>query len=299
MTSNNELPNWFDLKKYTPTKNFSISDWYKQLNFRLRCITAIISRDIHKNASPKLPDLLEAWKENPIVNLNDERVKDWFITSPDAPFKAIAEQRAENCFGVHLLTTAELYKIETCIPSEKRMYAAGYFANAKVNNFGVFKLPHDTYQPWFNEPALSFTEQNDFFNKACVVLNLSLSNRVLKKQFSDMLDKIREQSNTRKTNESIRSIPVRHLSHYSILPYIDLKIFEKETKAPISDLMIIAKAIFPTWDEQKAYDACRKTIPDLANKLISPWTLARLEAQAATESTHIQICKNPWKDPII
>ena len=182
--------------------------------------------------------------------------------------------------GVHKLTVHELYLIENNIEEEKRTYARNYF----INRFNMFLIPPPLcfpvkypFKPCIDEPIDGIRRTLD--NDVHVRVDLGLPDKVLIKQFKQMLESIRKPLlKVGVFVENKQRPDFEGWAKFGILPYVDLTISAEIEGVTIPN-RVMADAIFLVGEGGE--EVIRKTTQKLVEEMLIESHLNKLAALAA------------------
>jgi len=172
-----------------------------------------------------------------------------------------------------------LYLTERDIEVEKRDYARNFFAqfeNRDWLNDDPFEFP---CTDWIDEPVDGVRKTS--IPQVNVSVNLSLPDKVLIKQFIQMLQSLRDPlQRVYYPDPDQRKPDYSNWVRFGVLPYLDLRIWEREAEIKIPN-RVMADAIFPPGVGGE--EVVRKTTAKLAEELQTLESLETLAALAAHE----------------
>ena len=297
-----DLPKWYNLAKYAQANSLDAAGWYKQLTTRsdlairvdsLKQEPAFFSSFIDPEETKRALAYIRA---NPISDATgDFPLKDPALFCDSLHYMCNA---GDPCLspGVHLATIRNLYMLEGRIEKEKRTYARNFFEpiidpqsawlRAK-EKFWRGEPEHriDEPEPWIDEPVDANLDLP--YHGVTVRVNLHLPDKMLIEQFRLLLQSLRDPTKKPGSPKPLWQKPdFSDWIRFSVLPYIDLWLWERETGARIPN-RVMADAIFPTGEGGE--EVVRKTTAKLADKLMGPmgvgyiWKLGALAAQEIVE----------------
>jgi hypothetical protein len=125
-----DLPDWFDLNKYSDAKFLDAAGWYEQLSVRRDIQTMIAAERKPSLETSTFKDVLKRVQITPIVNvLESELLRTCFY---DGALHEIKTRNQQYTLGVHLAKVRDLYLAEGHIQQEKRNYARGFFRQIEL-----------------------------------------------------------------------------------------------------------------------------------------------------------------------
>lgn len=258
-----DIPEWFELSKYSATQSFNAAEWHAQLNARRELLTDhpdIIYKlpKSHENYNfcieywrSTIPAMVNSLRETPIHKIEN----DWLSTIYFQPVRPLKIQASAVASYLEL-DMAKRHPTElNCLAAEKWKIIGNkdHRVTPEIADLD-FKI--------FDQPIL--------------VVNLNATDAVLSASFSAWL---KEARSTPTKSSSKREQPAyKDWTRYGLLPYLDLFIWSEETGNEIThQKMANAVGYF------RGGDSFRKTVPKLAIKLMS--NLAELECLAAIEAS--------------
>lgn len=285
------LPEWFDLSKYDKANSLDSSGWYEQLAVRQGLLSMIGSprwdrcqNNSHKKIAQGTIRVLALVRDSPIVNVHEnELLKIYFLGGAMHELKTLAPRYS---LGVHLSTTRNLYITEGHIEKDKRAYARNFFAELLDDDIDWMTPLKYKCTDWIDEPVDSITTSSS--SEVNVSVNLSLPDKLLIKQFSQMLQSLRNgMLSSGVAAPPTRKQEAKNWVRFSVLPYLDLQIWEREADVRISN-RVMADAIFPPGEGGE--EVVRKTTAEIARELVTRKSLESLAALAAYEIAERNDC---------
>jgi hypothetical protein len=271
-----DLPRWFDLKNYSQAAPLDAEGWYEQLMVRKWLFKMMDWRDEdEKPLNDRELEMLSFIRATPIVDVTAT------LTMKVSFYDGVMhELRTENpiySLGVRLSTVRDFYSFEQRIEPEKREYAHSFFSQWEdrdwLNGSGEVKFP---CTDWIDGPI------DDISNASASAMNmrvdLGLPDKVLIEQFKTLLQSLRKPL----AEGGCDFAPTRRLNFadwvtFGVLPFIDLKIWERETGSKIPN-RVMADAIFPAGEGGE--EVVRKTTSKIAKELLADESLKLLAAAA-------------------
>ena len=277
-----DLPGWFDLKKYKGAESFRAFEWMKQLERRSDLLRHYPGGDSSQDVPEFLQDTLcmtwqggmeegasQIW-ENPIEDQPENMPNQWISDSPCLPVKPVSV----NDLAWQMARDKQAVRDGKVKKSQYHKWAA---INSEIQPLpgrppaipllhGV--LPSDQTTP------LSIDYYKGALASPVIQVDLSVPDTVLKKAFAAWLDKARdEQSCGPKGKNKMYERWVR----YGLLPYLDLRIWELMTDNHIKR-SVMADAV----GYVKGDSSFNNTVVPLATGLMRD--LSELTALAAVEA---------------
>jgi hypothetical protein len=158
---------------------------------------------------------------------------------------------------------------------ERREYMRQYWENSDVIS--------KNKEPWVNESLYKSCGQLGMsYEKRLVSVSLDLPDSVLIEHFKEYLHTLRAESGTKEYAKIYKRHNFNDWLDLSVLPFIDLKIWEEEINIPITN-RVIADAIFSYGEGGE--EIVRKTVRPLCEWLLDFNSLNILAARAATQIT--------------
>lgn len=279
------LPDWFDIKKYQPARDFGALQWFEQLVFRER-IFAVYEACL-KHGVKDFKVLLPAFRmlqDDPVITAlrvfnAGERVVDHEekLDIPDVDNQITLRTSHINAdpvigsiisffrgAGVTALTAGDLQSLEP-----KNYGEEGVRTQITFNEDGSLNI---------SEPPLKFR------GRPIVAFDLSLKDEILIREMRELLREMRKMT---------KPVPLAFVKNSDflkwynsgVLPYLDLMLWGKighdyTWAAFIRELSLILD------DPISSESAAMKAAQSYAKKLLDPQTIRTLEAQAYRESSH-------------
>lgn len=268
----NELPKWFDIRKYDASKDLDANGWHQHLSIR-RTLLRIVGSDGWKIAHQdglnerylRFVSDLEALRKTPVFDSSFREKLGWPLCTS---LKKISPES-----GIRQLNVADFYWAEKAILEKKRDYARKVFSMADDSESlcdAINRVPED--DAWGQNPLLDVLSAGG--NRAFIEVNFQLPEKMLLDQFKTLVQRAQ-----RTMNESPK-IRYEHWVEYGVLPYLDLKIWEQETGKHIVN-SVKTRAIFKKGGGDE--EVIRKTTSKLASEaqLLGDENLKELAAIAA------------------
>ncbi len=281
-----ELPAWFRLDNYKSAKNMSLQDWHVQLVFRKHCLTCKV---ISALAEP-----IEIMQKKSVITLSDHDYFNlWyqisqkislekFVMTPDNP--AISSLTMRNFFNIEklLLPERRTYQPElTDYIIEVLQLAASSSPDMSIVNTsdGHLASLNATNQEWLNEPIYK-SASSELNAEGLINVNLDFSDDVLIKHFKKWLSVIRSELNMQMNKRNIKPSDLNSWILYGVLPYLDLKIWERQMNVTIPN-RVMADAIY--FSGVGGEETVRKTTTPLVGHLLSETTLNQIAGKISLQ----------------
>lgn len=258
----NELPGWYNLEKYEAAKTLDSRGWHNNLFVRQVLLKSIGSVSFKAG--------LEAEKDIPRLYLDDLC---YLRLNPIFQEKRLFILNTFNVgsredLGVRPMMIGDVYNQIKYIDPDKQSYAQKIIINTDDSESYWDALLHtEAKKEWQVNPLLEPLSNN------LIHINLELPEKVLIEQFTSFIKKIQYRRSNKKPNFG-------SWIYFGILPYLDLKIWELETKKNIPN-SVMANAIFPP--HEGGEEVVRKTTQKIAQEILSQSYLHFLECYAANE----------------
>lgn len=273
-----DLPRWFDLKKYSQAGSLDAAGWYEQLTVRKRLLTFMDWRGAdEKPLRSHEPEFLSFIREMPIIDVtaNDAMMVYFY----DGAMHENRTQKPNYSLGVRLSTVRDLYLVEGNIDPDKREYARKFFSQIFDKGHEWLEGPSHLKYPctdWIDKPIDAISSVYGYAIN--VQVDLGIPDKVLIEQFRMLLEARRKPL----FDAGIELAPNRRASFtdwisFGVLPFIDLKIWERETGTKIPN-RVMADAIFPAGVGGE--EVVRKTTSKIADELMTDGNLKFLAAIA-------------------
>lgn len=276
-----DLPTWFDLTKYAGAESMDAAGWYEQLSMR-RDLSGLVGSprwdswkeiDNPPTTSDRCKEILEIIRLNPLPDVSENLLLRIYFYG--GAMHEIKLRDPKYSRGVHLATVRELYMTERNIDEPNRDYARNFFAQFDQNDW-LDDLPIEfPCKDWIDEPVDAISSSYGFHVNARV--NLMVPDKLLVEQFKLMLAELRRSG---VFVENYAKFDFSGWIRFGILPYLDLKIWEKEAGIKIPN-RVMADAIFPPGEGGE--EVVRKTTEKLAKQLLTLKNLETLASLAAQE----------------
>ncbi len=276
----NELPDWFDLEKYTAAKTLDAAGWYEQLSVR-NCLSSLLSYNLRDNLPISQQDLeaLEALRATPIIDVNDNFLIR--VLCCGGELWELKTGKPRYSLGVHMTSVREHYRTENNIESKKRTYARNFFSQIFSGN--LFKQPivplKYPCKDWIDEPIDNIRSSPDF--NVHINVDMGLPDKVLIEQFKQLLINLRSALQQVGVSIDNKLRPdFEGWAKFGILPYLDLNTWAELEDVTIPN-RVMADAIFPVGEGGE--EVVRKTTQKIADEILTESHLNKLAALAAHE----------------
>ena len=262
-----DLPDWFDIKKYENCENYRAAEWYSELSKRKLLF------EVHQTYSA-----LPQWMYELRAALDGEFCISTRTEPAPPPSRLFGEQFCDPVSGVCVFDLAmqahrdEMAKREgLCSADQVNRWAAIDGRLPIKDCIELSKLPIEIGSYGTSVPPSSVIQ-----------VNLGASDQVLKIAFANWLKTARA-SQTAPLPKRVKSLYDRW-SRYGLLPYLDLLIWSMETRNHIPDRVM--SAAISRYDAGEAN--LRKTVAPLAAELMKDLSelgaLSAIEAVSETET---------------
>jgi len=177
-------------------------------------------------------------------------------------------------YVVRHLTPADIIRFEFNTSAETRDYLNSWRQQIEDSiNWDRLEIPEER---WINKPCYELVNA-DYENMSLACINFDIPDVILIEHFKQFLAARRAQINPQKRS---RLPSFTEWCRLGILPYLDLKIWEKENNMNIPN-RVMADAIYQSGEGGE--ETVRKTTAPLADFLITERSLEILSAQVANE----------------
>lgn len=278
-----DLPEWFDLEKYRGCESFCAAEWLEQVERRhdlLKLHPRFNERIAQNGERHWLEFALEFWmltiqepaqkvREKPVDSPSKGKINEWMAHAENQPVRSVC---------VMDLAWQGTRDLDAERDGRAAKGISKRWAAINPNSISVWDFVEHATSPlslnYYGEEGGHYSGGGNEI--PIIQVDLGASDAALKKAFSMWLKEARaSQKNTR----SRRSSPLYdRWARYGLLPYLDLRIWEMETKSHIPD-RIMSAAI-------SRYDAgesnLRKTVAPLADSLMRD--LSEIKSLAAVEA---------------
>lgn len=262
-----DLPKWFDVSKYKAATTLDKANWYENLFVRGELLKVIGSTEFKKalkgggQIAQSIYSDLESLHHTPVYSVAGlKKRKLWLLCQ--------ARQIHPEA-GVRQMTVNDLYWAEKNIDEAKRNYARTIFSRTDDSeSFYDALLWTKREKEWKVNPL------DDVLSDGLIKVNLLLPENLLIEQFKAML------KNKKRSMKKVQNPEFDKWIKFGVLPYLDLKIWERESCKSITN-RIMADAIFPPGEGGE--EVVRKTTSKLADELLTRKHLETLAALAAHE----------------
>lgn len=287
-----DLPEWFDLKKYEGTESFGAFEWLKQLERRRDLLRDYPGGDAFQEAPEILQDIhLELWRasmqerarqirDNPIAAPSEGMSNKWIADVPCLPIKPVCvsdlawQMGRDRQAAIGGKAAKSRYNRWAAINPDIKPLPGGAKPSSRLAALSVMcgVIPSGHADP------LSIDYYDGDLASPVVQIDLSAPNTVLREAFNEWLEEARAWANQRKPSKPF----YYRWTEYGVLPYLDLLIWSKETGNHIS-YEAMAEFITPQKSNKEGRDVgnFRTTTKKHAEDQMRD--LSRLESLAAIE----------------
>ncbi|MEH6365561.1 MAG: DUF6387 family protein [Pseudomonas marincola] len=250
-----DLPDWFDLVKYSGVESFSAKDWFRELSFRQQLLTSNPIYPSNNNRTATAEDWV-FWRQ--LVSVQALRLRATPINRNDHASHFIVQGKG------HLFTTYSDGLIDTRLTED----------HGPVREISLKSLIDEAIErrKILGDQFEATTDSDS--KRACLSIDLSASNASIKQAFDLWIKRAREDC---PLDSQLKRPLHDRWGRYGLLPYIDLLIWAMETDTHIPDRVMSAAISSYNAGEENL----RKTTSPLASRLMRD--LSELKALAATE----------------
>ena len=269
-----DLPDWYDLQKYEEASNLDSVGWYEQLLQRWAHNYYLRHYKEENETFSILYDSLKDLRKNAINSLTDEALIIIMDGGRLLGMKNFKDSYSKRSSSISSITPLRLYQLELKLPDKKqlRKYMDYFFGNntdsksfdqIKINDMNLSDFIHTPILETYNEQCglLGSRNECDF-----IEVDLSLSNTILKQQFSNYLENKRNKRIKTNFAKNLKRYDLSKLIEYAVLPYIDLSTWATENNCCIPN-RVMADAIFPLGE--KGEEVVRKTTKKIADEVMN------------------------------
>jgi hypothetical protein len=279
-----ELPEWFNLKRYQAAKLLDMYFWHVQLVIRKFCLTI---KDMSTNMEP-----IEIIRKNTfIIIFQHKAFQTWYTILNKIHIDHNYKNRNQS--SISTLNLRTFYNIQKFISPDRKTYEPDlddYIIDAILSTpkgeMPVIDLPEDytkhhnnPKQEWLNEPV--HRSLPSYLQSECITkIDLNFPDDVLIEHFKKWLSAIRSEHPQPKT-KYFKQSDFNSWVLYGVLPYLDLKIWEREKNVRIPN-RVIADAIYQPGVGGE--ETVRKTTAPLVEYLLSEEALNQLAGQITLQN---------------
>jgi len=263
-----------------------MEDWHVQLVFREHCLSC-------PNMSA-LAEPIEIMREKIVIQLPDHHYFNlWYGISCMMHLQKFVT--AQENHAISSLTMRNFFNINKFLLPNRKSYQpemtdyiidAMQFMSSPTPDIGYIDTS-DAYlssfnpsnQGWINEPIYK-SASPDLKAEGLINVNLDFSDDILIDQFKKWLSAIRMEVNIHTKPKAIKQSDLNLWTLYGVLPYLDLKIWERETTLSIPN-RVMADAIYSTGVGGE--ETVRKTTAPLVEHLLSEKALKQLGGQVVLQ----------------
>lgn len=273
-----ELPEWFNIRKYDDAHKLKADSWYDLLLQRWSHDYYIELCGIEEYKKSSFFNALEQLRDEPLSLLKDEALIIGFGGGKLASLKYDKDDFAASYYGINPLTFRRMYQYEAHLEPEikkrlryviDKIWGGDFFLRkmTKKEEKEILWAKPQIDKP-FKDTLRAFGKDRTYewiANFETVEIDLTIPDNILIEQFTSYLNHIR------KKNPENAAIPTRKMpefrkwADYGLLPYLDLKLWEKEQEIVLPN-RVIADAIFD--DGEKGEEVVRKTTKRIAQQVM-------------------------------
>lgn len=280
-----QLPIWFNIKNYEGTEEFGLQEWSSALTKRIEFLRYISFLLAYKNvdfwndsdSAPELLHELEQMRVNPL-DLPEKRQNQPKFTYDSQQMRTVREMTFSDLYYAILWANKSNQKNTSAIlklfDQEKR--SASQLKSTQLLNFD--------WSDWSGKPILENQNTPEF---TPLVVDLSLPKTTLLEAFERWLDSTVSEKNIEQAKRFAES-DFKKWHEYRVLPYLDLYIWEKQTRNKIP-LRVYANAFYP--DGSRGEANLKTTTLVHAREFLEGSVLSELKAQATHEQRQL-LAKN-------
>lgn len=282
-----ELPKWFNIKKYAAAKDLTAENWYDLLVQRWshnyyydRFASEKYTK--HEVLYPALINL----RENPLKSLTDDQHIMFIGGGKLLALKYNPKDFVHFAHALSPLTIRQLYQIEGSLEPKSRIRE--YMDKILELNGDAWpsEKEHEWALSFIDEPIFDALKKLGDSKKSrshdFIKIDLSVPDKILIEQFADYLRQLRKRNPDIKPAKPYKAPEFKKLAEYGVLPYLDLKFWEKENNASIP-YRVLADALFPTGNIGE--EMIRKTTKKFSEQVIEADYIDFLATIAAQEIT--------------
>ncbi|MFA5593265.1 MAG: DUF6387 family protein [Micavibrio sp.] len=297
--STKELPDWFELEKYSEAKNLDSAGWYEILLQRWNNFfwfehdgVEKYKSDQYDGKNPFYIALMQS-RKNPLSLLTDDSQIFLIGGGQLAALKYDKKDFSTFSHAISPLTIRRLYQQERRLKENSRKRIREWI-DSIFDDFGSvemtdkFKMESEWARSFIDEPifeALKREGENDYLQERSrgydlVQINLTIPDKILINQFKDYIRLVRKKYPDIKPAKTYKAPDCKKWVEYGLLPYLDLKLWEMENNLSIP-YRVMADAILA--DGNMGEEMIRKTTQKLAREVISKDYINFLATIAAQE----------------
>ncbi|MCB9976925.1 MAG: hypothetical protein H6858_04920 [Rhodospirillales bacterium] len=291
-----DLPDWFDLKKYQGAKNLDAAGWYEILLqrqchffwFEKKGAEEYKRRDYEGNNY--YYDALLQSRNDPLSHLSDNT--QILLIGGGQLYSLKNDKKDFSTFShaISPLTIRRLYQKEHGLKKQTRTRIRKWFdkifdeiGSIELND--NFRAECDWASSFIDDPIFEAFEKEGVQNERrrehdCVYVDLTVPDKILIQQFTDYLHQVRRRYTDIKPANRYKVPEYKKWVEYGLLPYLDLKLWEIENNFSVP-YRVLADAIFP--DGNKGEEMIRKTTAKIARQVMQGDYINFLSTIAAQE----------------
>lgn len=267
--STKELPSWFSISKYSQLKKLDEEQVINQLRGRILILQDpnFSNLDIRNGRSGDLLQDHLNWndiKESGLINYNSSDIPT--LPSSRKPLKYDRLPDGKSIEHITTLGAITHGKISKLIYER---YLGDNFFDFSLRSFDIEKK---NIELKIDENNL--LETNEILSpKVNLAIHLNYPDNLILEELSSLLSIYREKLNIQEPTSTFNKLKVSKIINYRLLPYIDLKLWEKSYNVSIT-YSVFAAALFP--DGYRGQDFIRTSLQDLftavsAENFFSEW----------------------------
>lgn len=260
-----DLPDWFDIKKYEVAKNMSPQDWFSQLLVR-NILDQVFHDCPHSFFYLTYKDYGTYIEKDPFPNWKQTSKKMREIIETFHP-RAVELARVLSCYGF----------LRGALSNKQYQYLNDWYAK-----FIAFEKQPPKIQKM---PDWFLQELNSKSSKIFLEVDLEAADQLIFKQLKSIMQQERKKRAINEEQIIINASPKQLQSWYEfgVFPYCDLRNWARVNRASIP-YRIYADAIFTRCE--KGEETIRRTTKKLTNKLLTADAIYQFYVQLALNNRH-------------
>lgn len=283
----NDLPDWFSLKKYQGAINLTAGCWYDLLVQRWSHNYYFDHFGLEKYKNyPLLYSALLTLRETPLDLMTDGHLIYFMGGGKLAALKFDPNDFARSAHAISPLTVRQIYQNERRMDDKTRTRIRRFMD--QIFEFNSDNQPSKKDLKWarsfIDDPIFEGLKKigSDERTRSydLVKVDLSVPDKILIEQFSDYLRQVRKTNPDIKPAKPYKAPEYKKWIEYGVLPYLDLKMWEKENNTSIP-YRVMADAIFPAGSMGE--EMIRKTTKKMADQVMEADFIDFLAVIAAQE----------------
>lgn len=280
----NQLPEWFDVKKYQVVKNFTARDWAEQVEFRKSILEFHKIEGVRQDFLDQLKtDFIAALKRSPFIDLASQN---------SGPLSEFSKNEFNGRRGlsnysiiiksVRPATNCDVYESYSRFPARWKRELPEVFESPveKIKSYA----DEERIRSWTEEMFEFMDHKAPEFFPPLVAVDTRVPDEILVSEFKEYLASRRKESGGNFSKIYTKEVDFKNWYASGALPYIDLLVWEKMAGCPIY-MPAFVRALSDIGEKIIGESSITKTVKRHVSALFDGRTLQMLYSQAAREDS--------------